>query len=232
MTRIPIHDIWRSLSQSIGGLFAGDHFFEPPIVRLDHRVWAIFLTVVSAQAGGPTETVYTVMHCAYLPAAPFSLSLKPRPRRREMTPDCADGRPMTLGYDQVDASFHLCASDPYLARTMLSFNDLPDLLAEQPTLSLQIGSALWHSAQDPRIEAGDAERFEEIALRQEGVERNPRILKARFDMVRMLLDQMETSGLAQAAMPDLDAPLRARYRRGGSWISRWGRVPIPEEPGD
>lgn len=226
MTRIPIHDVWRSLSQSIGGLFAGDHFFEPPTVRLDHKVWAIFLTVVSANTGGPTETVYTVMHTAYLPQVPFSLYVRPRSRRDDI---CPDGEAMSVGYARIDDSYLVCSSDPTKARSLLSYGDMADLLAGQQKTRLRIGSNLWHGVQDRRIPANQAEHFEEIEFRNKGVIRDTRTLKAQFDMTIMLLEQLRTFDLIQPEMPDLDAPLRAQYKRGGSWISRWGQVPIPDD---
>jgi len=102
------------------------------------------------------------------------------------------------------------------------------MLMNQPRVRLRIGSNVWHSVQDPRIEARDAENFEEIEFRQKDVIRDVGVLKSWFDMGIMLLDQLRALGLIKPDMPDLDARLRRQYQRGGNWISRWGNVPIPD----
>jgi hypothetical protein len=225
MSRLPIHEIWRNLSQTIGGLFAGDHFFEPPTVRLDHRAWALFLQCISANNGGPTEQVYTVMHVAYQPTLPFALTLRPR---KSGDAPCPDGKPTTIGYEQLDNQFFCCTSTTTTARTLISYNDIADMLITQPKVRLRIGSNIWHGVQDPRIDAREAEHYEEIEFRQANVIRDVGVLKSWFDMGGMLLDQMATLGIIKDTMPDLDAPLRKLYKRGGSWINRWGNVPIPD----
>ncbi|MFW5692127.1 MAG: hypothetical protein ACOCX3_02120 [Chloroflexota bacterium] len=224
--KIPIHDVWRQLSQSIGGLYSGDHFFEPPMVRLDHGPWAIFLSCVSANTGSPVESVFTVIYAAYQPRQLFSLHLRPFDRRSEGI--CPDGEAMNVGLEHIDDRFVVCSTHPVTARSLLSFSDMSELLARQPGLRLRIGSNLWHSVQDPRIDARYAENFEEIEFRHAGVIREARVLKSLFDMMTMLLDQMLAFDLMRPDMPDLDAPLREAYKRGGSWTTRWGRVPIPD----
>jgi hypothetical protein len=226
MAKVPIHDVWRQLSQSIGGLFAGDHFFEPPMIRLDHGPWAMFINCVSANTGELTETLFTVMYVAYRPRQPFSLYLRPRNRRRQIA--CPDGEPMSLGYEGIDTQFFTCSTDAITARTLLTYGNLLQKFTDQPRTRLRIGSNIWHGVQDPRITGRDVEQFEEIELRQRDVVRDPSTLKGWFDIAEQLLDQMLSLDLIEPDMPDLDAPLREAYRRGGAWTTQWGRVPIPD----
>lgn len=226
MAKVPVDTIWQQFSRSIGGLFAGNGFFEPPMIRLDHRVWTLLLEALNSNPGTLSEQVYTVLYAAYRPAKPFTLSIRPSRDTRDEAA-CLDGDHMTIGYDNIDRAFTICSTDAYLTRWLLSYGNLTGLLAASPRLHLYLGSSLWYGIHDPRVDDGDAAHLEEIVLRQPGVLRDAGSLKQWFDAVQTLLDQLLDAGLIHPEMPDLDAPLRQAQRWGGLWMSRKGRVPLP-----
>lgn len=191
-------EIWRQLSEDIGGSYVEPRFLKGDRVEATHKEWVVTLDTFVIPAG----KVYipcTRMRAAFVNPSGFRFTVY----RRGVFCGIATRLGMQdieIGDEAFDREFVVKASDESRVRTLLANPRLRGLLASQPEIHLSVkDDEGWFSTRFP-------DGVDELYFYVTGVIKDADRLKRLFDLFAETLDALVEMGAADGGPAHVTLP--------------------------
>lgn len=186
-------EVWRQLSEEIGGTFSEERWGKGAKVEVTHGEWTLTLDTYVVSTG-KTTTVYTRMRAPYVNRGDFRFTIY----RRSVFSALATRLGMQdieIGYEQFDADFVIKGTDETRVKRLFKSARLRELIAAQKTLRLSVkDDEGWFGRTFP----DGVDQLEFVVV---GVVTDLDRLKGIFDLFAETLDELCRMGAAYKRAP-------------------------------
>jgi hypothetical protein len=188
-------EVWRQLSEAIGGRFVEGGFMKGDKVEATHGEWIVTLDTFAVSTGKVT-VVYTRMRAPYVNPNGFRFNIY----RRSVFSDVAKRLGMQdieIGEDEFDRDFIVKGTDESQVRALLSDLKIRELLSKQPEIHFTVkDDEGWFGPTFP-------EGVDELYFCVAGVIKDVDRLKLLYDLFAETLDQLCRMGSAYEGSPNV-----------------------------
>lgn len=187
-------ELWRLLSEEIGGRYAPGHILKSARVELQHGPWTITLDTNEVWTTEICTTHYTRMRAPFVSAGNFQFSIDQNSVMSGLS-KLIGFKNIEIGDEQFDRDYFVQSNNRRKLRSLLESERLRDLIREQPEMHLKI----WKNEgwRGPRFPKGvDELRYEVL-----GVVTDVERLTALFELFAETLDQLVAIGATEDTAP-------------------------------
>jgi len=186
-------EIWRQLSNDIGGEYREGGWLRGDGVRAAHAQWIVTLDTFTVVAGKVPVT-FTRMRAPFVNPSGFRFSIS---RSSVFTPigTWLGLQDIEIGFEPFDHDFVIKASDPALVRELFADPGVRTLVAAQRSLHLSVkDDEGWFGAHFP-------DGVDELYFAVAGVITDRDRLKQLFELFSEVLDRLCRIGSADPSAP-------------------------------
>ena len=188
-------EIWRRLSEEVGGTFVDGGFWKDDKVEVAHGDWTVTLDryVVST---GKVTVVYTRMRAPYVNPDGFRFSVY-RAGLFSGIGKLLGMQDIEVGHEPFDTDFVVKGNDESKVRRLFSNPAIRDLVAAQPEIRFDVNPAEhgWFSRKYP-------ENTDELSFMVTGVVKDIERLKQVYALFAATLDELTRMGAAYQRAPE------------------------------
>lgn len=188
-------EIWRRLSEELGGRYVEGGFCRDTRVEVAHGEWTVTLDTYTASTGSVT-VVYTRMRAPYVNPEGFRFTIY----RRGVFSDIGKFfgmQDVEVGDPAFDRDFIIRGTDEARLRSLFSSPALRELLEKQPQIHLSVkDDEGWFGARFP-------DGVDMLTFTVGGVIEDTERLKALFELFATTLDELCRIGAAYARDPEV-----------------------------
>ena len=183
-------EIWRQISEKVGGQYSESGFFKGDKVEAAHKNWVITLDSYVLVAG-KAHIPCTRMRAAFANPAGFRLTVY----RKSIFSGVAKlfgMQDIEVGEDAFDRDFIVKGTDESRVRALLANPHLRELIAHQPEIYLCVkDDEGWFATRFP-------DGVDELYFSATGIIKDLERLKLLFDLFAELLDALVDLGAAES----------------------------------
>jgi hypothetical protein len=188
-------EIWRQLSEAVGGRYLEGGFRRSTRVEVTHSEWTVTLDTYAVSTGKVT-IVYTRMRAPYVNPEGFRFTIY----RRGVFSDVGKFfgmQDVEVADPAFDHDFIVKGTDEGRLRSLFSSAALRELVKNQPQIHLSVkDDEGWFGAKFP-------EGVDMLTFAVPGVIKDIERLKALFELFAMTLDELCRIGAAYARDPEV-----------------------------
>ena len=186
-------EIWRQLSDEVGGTYSDGSWSKSSRVDASHGEWTVTLDTYAVSTG-KTVVVFTRMRAPYVNPEGFRFNIY----RRSVFSNIGKlfgMQDVEVGETAFDEDFIVQATDESRVRQLLSNGRLRELLAAQPSISFFVrDDEGWFGTKYP-------EGVDVLTFVVGGVIKDVERLKSLFDLFTVTLDELTQMGSAYESDP-------------------------------
>jgi hypothetical protein len=190
-------EVWRQLSDEIGGTFTSGGAWKRDTVEVSHGEWTLTLDkyVVST---GKTTTTYTRMRAPYVNLGEFRFTIYRRSVFSRLGTRLGM-QDIEVGFPQFDEDFVIKGTDEARVRRLFRNARLRELIAAQPAIRLSVrDDEGWFGRTFP-------DGVDQLEFLVVGVITDIERLKGIFDLFAETLDELCRMGAAYKRAPTMPA---------------------------
>jgi hypothetical protein len=188
-------EVWRQLSDQIGGQFIDGGAWKGDKVEATHSEWTVTLDTYVVSTG-KTVVVFTRMRAPYVNPSGFRFTIY----RQGFFSDIAKRfgmQDIEIGDQAFDQDFIVKATDESQVRALLTDVKLRELIMAQPKIELTVkDDEGWFGAKFP-------EGVDELHFQVVGIIKDIDRLKGLYDLFAETLDQLCRIGSAYEGSPNV-----------------------------
>jgi hypothetical protein len=182
-------EIWRQLSDAIGGQYVEARFLKGDRVEATHKEWTVTLDSYVVPAG-KAHIPCTRMRAAFRNPGGFRFTVY-RKSIFSAVAKVLGMQDIEVGDDAFDRDFIVKSSDEARARTLLASPRLRELLTQQPDIHLAVkDDEGWFATRFP-------EGVDELYFSVTGIIKDRERLQQLFDLFAEFLDALVEMGTAE-----------------------------------
>jgi hypothetical protein len=188
-------EIWRQLSDEIGGTYVDGGMWKGDKVQARHGEWIVTLDTYTVSTG-KSHVTYTRMRAPYVNPDGFRFTIY----RKGLFTGIAKllgMQDVEIGLEQFDADFVLKTTDEGRLRSLLSSDRLRELINGQKSIYLAVKD------NEGRFGPDFPENVDELYFQVNGVIKDLDRLKAVYDLFGVTLDELCRIGGAYESAPDV-----------------------------
>ena len=188
-------EIWRQLSDEIGGTYVDGGMWKGDKVQARHGEWIVTLDTYTVSTG-KSHVTYTRMRAPYVNPDGFRFTIY----RKGLFTGIAKllgMQDVEIGLEQFDADFVLKTNDEGRLRSLLSSDRLRELINGQKSIYLAVKD------NEGRFGPDFPENVDELYFQVIGVIKDLDRLKAVYDLFGVTLDELCRIGGAYESAPDV-----------------------------
>jgi len=186
-------EIWRQLSEQLGGRFVNGGFWSPDRVEAHHREWIVTLDTYVVSTG-KTSTVYTRIRAPYVNRDGFHFKVY----RASLLSDIGANfglQDIIIGDGPFDDDFIIQSNDESKVRDFLSNPRIREIIHFQPRIIFMVKQDQgWFNQQYP-------DGVDELYFQSVGVIKDVVQLESLFELFAESLDQLCRIGSAYRDAP-------------------------------
>ena len=188
-------EVWRRLSEDIGGRFVEGGFWKGDKVEVTHGEWTLTLDTYAVSTGKAT-VVFTRMRAPYVNPSGFRFNIY----RRGVFTEIAKRfgmQDIEIGDETFDRDFVLKGTDESQVRTLLSDLKIRDLISKQREIQFSVkDDEGWFGPKFP-------EGVDELYFSVVGIIKDEERLKLLYELFAETLDQLCRMGSAYDGSPNM-----------------------------
>lgn len=188
-------EIWRQLSEQIGGRYIESRLLKGDRVEASHGEWTVTLDTYTVSTGKSSH-VYTRLRAPYVNPGGFRFTVY----RKSVFTGLGKRfgmQDIEIGDMQFDEDFVVKATDESLVRQLLSNARLRELIAQQPDINFSVkDDEGWFGPKFP-------EGVDELYFVAHGVIKDVDRLKLLYELFAGTLDELCRMGSAYAGAVDV-----------------------------
>ena len=189
------NEIWRQLSDQIGGDFVQSGFFKTSKVEVHHKQWTITLDAYTESSGESSQT-YTRMRAPYVNKDGFRFTIYRKGFFSELG-KLLGMQDIEIGEPAFDDDFIIKGNAETQVQELLSNPRIRSLIEQQPKVYLTVrDDEGWFKTRFP-------EGVDELYFRVPGVVKDIDRLKALYDLFAEVLNHMCQIGSAYEDDPGI-----------------------------
>jgi len=186
-------EIWRQLSDQIGGDFVEGGYCKGSKVQVHHKQWTITLDI--EEVGKNSK--YTRMRAPYVNKDGFQFTIYRKGFFSDLE-KMLGMQDIEIGEPEFDDAFIIKGNDEYKLRKMFGAPKIRQLIEQQPKIHLAVrDDEGWFKARFP-------EGVDELYFRVPGVVKDVERLKALYDLFAEVLNHLCHIGSAYENDPGID----------------------------
>ncbi len=186
-------EVWRRLSQEIGGDFLDKGFWKGSKVQVHDGPWTVTLDTYTVQTGHAHVT-YTRMRAPYVNPENFRFTLY-RKNLFSGLGKFLGMQDIEVGHPEFDDAFIVKGTDEFRMRDFLDDARVRELLMAQPQIRLEVkDSEGWFGPSFPA-------NVDELHFQVVGVLKDEARIKALFELFSAVLDRLVEIGSAYKEPP-------------------------------
>jgi hypothetical protein len=176
-------DIWRQLSDQIGGDFVQTGFLKTPKVEVHHKEWTITLDTFTESTGETSQT-YTRMRAPYVNKDGFRFTIYRKGFFSEFG-KLLGMQDIEIGEPEFDAAFIIKGNDVTMVRNLFSNRTIRHLIDQQPKIYFTVkdDDGGWFRSRFP-------EGVDELYFRVPGVIKDMERLKSLYGLFAEVLNHL------------------------------------------
>jgi len=188
-------EVWRRLSEDIGGRFVEGGFWKGDKVEVTHGEWTLTLDTYAVSTGKAT-VVFTRMRAPYVNPSGFRFNIY----RRGVFTEIAKRfgmQDIEIGDETFDRDFVLKGTDESQVRTLLSDLKIRDLISKQREIQFSVkDDEGWFGPKFP-------EGVDELYFSVVGITKDESRIKLLYELFAETLDQLCRMGSAYDGSPNM-----------------------------
>jgi hypothetical protein len=189
-------EIWRQLSEQVGGSFSVEGFLHRSKVVAHVKEWTVTLDTFTIHTGN-SNVPFTRIRAPYVNADGFRFKIYRKGFFSELGKKLGM-QDVEIGVPEFDRAFIIKGSDPARLRSLFADPVVRELIAAQPKLRLEVvDDEGWFGARFP-------EGVDELRFTVPGVMKDLGQLKQLFDLFAAMLDRLCAMGSAFARDPGVE----------------------------
>ena len=188
-------EIWKQLSEQIGGRYVDGGFVKSDRVEASHEDWIVTLDTYAVSTG-KVVIVFTRMRAPYVNPAGFRFTVYRKSVFSGMG-KLLGMQDIDIGDPEFDDAFIVKATDESKVRQLLSNPKIRELIAKQPEINFTVkDDEGWFGRKFP-------EGVDELTFAVAGVIKDIDRLKLLFDLFAETLDELCRMGAAYEGSADV-----------------------------
>ena len=189
-------EIWRLLSERIGGQYIEPSFFKSPRVEAGHGQWLITLDTYAVHTGKVT-VIFTRMRAPYVNPDGFRFTVY-RPGLFSGIARWFGMQDVEVGLEEFDRAFVIKGTDEGRLRQLFANGRIRELLSLQPEIHFTVkDDEGWFGTTFP-------DGVDELYFQVAGVIKDVERLKLLYDLFSETLDELCRMGSAYESTPDVE----------------------------
>jgi hypothetical protein len=189
-------EVWKQLSQEIGGNYIEGSFFKGPRIEYKHKYWTIYLDTYTVSTGKSTIT-YTRMRAPFINIKKFNFKIY----RRGVASNIGKALGMQdieIGYDYFDNDFIIKGNDEILLKRLFQNHKMRNLIEKQSRIVLEIKDNEGRFG--PKFNDNESELYFIIT----GVIKDKDRLRNLFDLFVSVINELEMIGITVNQTPEVN----------------------------